>query len=142
MRVAAVIAIALLGFACLSTQVNGQQRDPKIDKTLWNPFTGAPDAPKRVEPVSVGATSLVVQWKSGFVRYPKVTFDVLCVDKGDACTGTPFGNGETSVEQKILTHMTGSVTGLQANTTYSCYVAAVNSEGRQCSDAVIVETKL
>ena len=92
--------------------------------------------------MSVGDTSWVVQWKSGFVRYPKVTFDVLCVDEGDACIATPLGNGETSIEQTVLTHMTGSVTGLQANTTYSCYVVAVNSEGRQCSDAVLVMTKL
>jgi hypothetical protein len=71
-----------------------------------------------------------------------VTFDVLCVDEGDACTGTPLGNGETGIEQKVVTHMSGSVTGLQANTTYSCYVVAVNSEGRQCSDGVLVGTKL
>ena len=88
-----------------------------------------PGPPGFLSADSITATSVVISWLDGKVGTPEETYTVTCVpssistcaDPGVSITGIPRGNE------------TVTVSGLSPNTTYSCWVKAVNSKGDLCS---------
>jgi len=91
--------------------------------------TLVPGTPGFVAADSVLSTSAVITWLDGKLGDPEETYTVTCVES----SVSTCGDSGVSVSEIPRGNETATVTGLLSNTTYSCWVKAVNSEGEVCA---------
>ena len=97
-------------------------------------------APRNVNTTEIGAD----YWWATF-NSPKLSFksgwEAFCVDQGENCLGAPLSdviNG-TYAPKKLLNSV--NVTGLEPNSSYTCYVATTLKKGKICSGGEDITTK-
>ena len=120
--------------AMLSTLANGVVSNVSQVSVLTTSLESTeasltPGSPGFVAADTVQPTGAVISWLDGKLGDPEETYTVTCVessvstcgDSGVTVSGIPRGNE------------TATVAGLLSNTTYSCWVKAVNTEGEVCA---------
>ena len=90
-------------------------------------------APYAASQQSISNTSVTIDWTDGLEGIPTETYAINCVS-GSNPTCTSTGIKQDSIARGT---QTGTVTGLQSNTSYACYILASNSVGTVCSTSPV-----
>ncbi|WPT17636.1 hypothetical protein PSENEW3_00005638 [Picochlorum sp. SENEW3] len=119
----------------LADEIVSNSSQVSVLSASLQPIDSTPQAgtPNFVSVENIEATSAEISWLDGKIGNPEETYTVTCVDSlvstcsdpGMNVTDIPRGN-ETVV-----------INGLSSNTTYSCWVKAVNSQGSVCSSGPV-----
>lgn len=98
-----------------------------------------PGDPRDLDFRDISRTSVGVTWTDGLAGNPEETYTVSCVE-GDSTSCLQDPGITTGAEGIARGEQQGTVTGLQPNTTYSCWVQAVNEAGTTCSTMPVTVT--
>lgn len=96
--------------------------------------------PKPSAPVTstIGTNIWRATWAEGSQPgIPQETYTLKCVSFGNTCDASSQGVAAVGIARGV---QTGTVSGLQTGTQYSCYAISVNAAGTVCSDATVVTT--
>ena len=84
-------------------------------------------------------TTVTIGWKTG-PNAIAIDYTVKCVADGGACSATAVGTSATGTLPYKLSYGSATVTGLTANTTYSCYIQATWQGFDKCKGPYAVTT--
>lgn len=96
--------------------------------------------PPTITATGVTPTSITIVWTDGTMGFSTETYTVRCFEEEpDDCTSMDFVEEATEIPRGINT---GSLVGLDPDTTYTCFVLAVNPvvPAGVCSESVVVST--
>jgi surface protein len=108
--------------------------EPAVFTTL-----SASVGPTNVAVTAVSNTTATISWLDGVAGNPQETYNVSCVPGSSPSCPSSLGisTGATGIARGTLS---GTVTGLDPNTSYTCYVQAQNEVATVCSDPPVALT--
>lgn len=96
-----------------------------------------PGAPTNPQNPSISTTWALVSWDDGALGRPQETYSVNCVLGSGSTTCRDSGVSASGIARGV---QSANVTGLSANTTYSCWPIAGNVIGSVCSSTPVINT--
>ena len=101
-----------------------------------------PAPPTNLEASEVTSTSATITWNDGAMGFPTETYTVRCFEgEGTDCRSTEFAEEVTGIMRGTEE---ATISDLEPNTMYTCFVLAVNDGAPDgiCSDPLEVETDI
>jgi Fibronectin type III domain len=123
--------LVLLAVACLVAAPHSSSAAAVPDQDADR----VPERPFELKTINITDTRWVASWKIGAVASPAESYTLACVQRGDGC----FAAALAQVTDIPRARGNATVTGLKAGSFVTCYVIAVNSFARVCSQGVNVD---